>query len=180
MKKYFKYVALSILVAGVSSCAKEEIGGTKVQDMCGEWYVTIDGVDSEGNVIYEDPYGYGYIPVYTYNTNADLDTEMYLEDSGFWYFRTIVNVNYANKTFSVKDAVMYYDEDPETGEPYPVHVDIENGRIVKDGATSPAGYTADSISFFVRFEDDEDAQEGYWDYLWYHGYRRTGLNGGYD
>lgn len=179
MKKYIKYLGIALAVAGLSSCEKEEIGGTAVQDMCGEWYVMVDGVDADGNVVMEDPFGYGYFPIYTYNTNANLSTEMYLEDSSFWGFRAQVNVNYANKTFQVSDAVMYYDEDEDTGEVFPVKVDILNGKIVKDGASSMAGYTADAISFLVKFEDDQYVGE-YWDYLLYHGYRRTGLVGGYD
>lgn len=178
MKKFLKYAALSLFVAGVSSCAKEEIGGTAVKDMCGEWYVFVDGVDAEGNVVYEDPFG-GPFTLYTFNTNANLNTEMYLYDDSFWGYQVVVNVNYNEKTFSASDVIMYYDEDPETEEEFPVHANIKNGIIVKDGATSMAGYTADSISFLAEFEDDQYAGQ-LWDALWVHGYRRTGLAGGYD
>ena len=172
MKKLLKYTILSLLVAVFTSCEKEEIGGTAVQDMCGEWYVVVDAVDANGNVMYEDPFGLGYLPIFTYNTNANVPTEMYVDDDGnFWDFRVIVNVDYNNKTFNVSNAVDDY---------YGINVDIVKGSIVKDGAKSPAGYTADSISFMVRFEDDDNAADGVYDYLWIHGYRRTGLNGGYD
>ncbi|MCH5233645.1 MAG: hypothetical protein J1E78_08400 [Muribaculaceae bacterium] len=172
MKKIYKLLAFSLLALGVASCAKEEIGGTAVQDMCGEWYVQVDGVDANGNVTMEDPFGVGIFPLFTYNTNANLPTEMYVDDDGnFWAFRVKVDVNYAAKTFSVSNAVDDY---------YGILVDVVNGSIVKDGAKSPAGYTADSISFMVAFEDDDYIGAGYWDYLWIHGYRRTGLDGGYD
>lgn len=172
MKKIYKLLAFSLLALGFASCEKEEIGGTAVQDMCGEWYVQVDGVDANGNVTYEDPFGMGYFPLYTYNTNANVPTEMYVDDDGnFWAFRVKVNVDYANKTFNVSTGVDDY---------YGILVDIVNGSIVKDGAKSPAGYTADSISFMVAFEDDDNIGAGYWDYLWIHGYRRTGLDGGYD
>lgn len=172
IKNIFKFLAVSLFVIGVSSCAKEEIGGTAVQDMCGEWYVQVDYVDEDGNVVAEDPYGYGYFELYTYNTNANLSTEMYLDDSSFYPFRVIVDVNYGSKTFSATDAIDdYYDA------PY----NIKNGSIVKDGAVSPAGYTADSISFILVDTYYDEDEEGYvTDYWWYHGYRRTGLNGGYD
>ena len=171
MKNIFKILTFSILVLGVSSCAKEEIGGTAVQDMCGEWYVVVDAVDSEGNVVYEDPFEVGVFPLYTYNTNANVPTEMYIDDDGnFWAFRIITNVDYANKTFSVTGAEDDY---------YGISVNVANGKVVKDGATSMAGYTADGISFYVQFEDDDYVGDLY-DYLWIHGYRRTGLNGGYD
>lgn len=172
MKTIFKYITLCLFVATMTSCEKEEIGGTAVQDMCGEWYVMVDGVDANGNVTMEDPFGMGYIPIYTYNTNSNVPTEMYVDDQGaFWDFRVIVNVDYAAKSFSATNALDDYNE---------IMVDVVNGKVEKDGAISQAGYTADGISFMVAFEDDEYIGEGYWDYLWVHGYRRTGLNGGYD
>ena len=181
MKNIFKFLAISLLVVGAASCSKEEIGGTAVQEMAGEWYVMVDGVDSNGEITMEDPFGMGYFPIFTYNTNSNMATEMYVDDDdNFWGFKVIANIDYVQKTFNVSDAVMYYEEDEETGEVYPVHVDIIDGKIVTDGATSPAGYKADSISFKVVFEDDQYIGAGYWDALWVHGYRRTGLNGGYD
>lgn len=171
IKNIFKLFVCSLLVVCASSCAKEEIGGTAVKDMCGEWYVVVDAVDSQGNVVYEDPFDAGTFTLYTYNTNANLPTEMYIDDDGgFWDFRITVDVDYAAKTFSVKDAVDDYNE---------ILVDVANGKIVKDGAVSPAGYTADAISFLIKFEDDDYLGEVY-DALWVHGYRRTGLVGGYD
>lgn len=171
MKNIFKVLAMSLLLAGFSSCAKEEIGGTAVQDMCGEWYVMVDAVDSNGNVVIPDPFDMGYFPLFTYNTNKNLPTEMYVDDDGnFWEFKVIVNVDYAQKTFNVTNAANDY---------YDMNMDVLNGKIVKDGAKSPAGYTADAISFMVAFDDDDYIGEVY-DYLWIHGYRRTGLDGGYD
>lgn len=172
MKNILKYLIISLFVAGFGSCAKEEIGGTAVQDMCGEWYVVVDGVDANGNVTMEDPFGMGYFPIYTYNTNANVPTEMYIDDQGaFWEFRVIANVDYTGKTFSATSALDDYNG---------ITVDVANGKVVKDGDKSMAGYTADGISFMVKFSDDENIAEGYWDYLWIHGYRRTGLNGGND
>lgn len=170
MKNIFKILACGLLVAGVSSCAKEEIGGTAVQDMAGEWYVTIDYVDEDGNVLM--PLGSGST-LYTYNTNANLATEMYIEDSYFKGFRVMVDVDYANKTFSGKDV----EDDYYDGTVY----DVLNGSVVKDGAVSDAGYTADAISFvLVESGYDEEYEEYYTDYYHYYGYRRTGLLGGYD
>lgn len=172
MNKILKYITLCLFIVGMGSCAKEEIGGTAVQDMCGEWYVVVDGVDANGNVTMEDPFGMGYFPIYTYNTNSNVPTEMYVDDQGaFWEFRVIANVDYAAMTFSVNGAVDDYND---------ITVDIAKGSILKDGAKSQAGYTADSISFLVKFSDDDYINQGYWEYLWVHGYRRTGLNGGYD
>lgn len=178
MKKYLKYITLMLLIAGFTSCAKEDVGGTAVQDMAGEWYVVIDGVDEDGNVLYPDFYDEGTVAIYTYNTVNNDGNVMWLNLNNFWGASVIVNINYGAKTFSALNAYMY-DEEDDDGEIYPVNVDITNGVIVPNGATSPAGYTADSISFYALFEDDGYAGI-YYDRLWFHGYRRTGLLGGYD
>lgn len=171
IKNILKVFAVILAVLGLSSCAKEEIGGTAVQDMAGEWYVKVDGVDSNGNVVAEDPFGMGYFPLYTYNTNDNSPSHMYVnDDQNFWPFCVIVDVNYEAGTFQVVGA-----EDSFKG----ISVDVADGAIVKDGTVSQSGYTADSISFKVKFEDD-DYVGVYYDALWIHGYRRTGLNGGYD
>lgn len=175
IKNIFKLLAFSILAFAVSSCAKEEIGGTAVQDMAGEWYVIMDYTDEDGNVIEEDTYDLGYNQLYTYNTNANLATEMYVEflsnvEDNYNSFRVIADVNYGNKTFSATDV-----EDDYYGYVYT----IKNGKVVKDGAISPAGYKADAISFTLIEEYDYNGQH-YVDYYLIHGYRRTGLDGGYD
>lgn len=167
-KNIFSILLVTALIS-LASCAKEEIGGTKVQDMCGEWYVAVDYIDEDGNVL--QSYGDGY-SIFTYNTNADLDNEMYLDDDDFFGFRLIVKVNYADKTFSVTDG-----EDDYYGQV----LSVRNGSIVKDGAESWAGYITDAINFIL--EDtyyDEDLEEMVTDLYWYHGFRRTGLAGGYD
>ena len=172
MKKIISSLFVAGALIGLASCEKEEIGGTAVQDMCGEWIVTADAVDANGNVVYEDPYGAGVFELYTYNTNANLSTEMYVDDFGsFWDFRIIVNVDYAAKTFNATGAIDDY---------WDISVDVKDGAIVKNGTKSPAGYVADSISFKILFEDDDNAADGEYAYLWIHGYRRTGLDGGYD
>ncbi len=172
MKNILKYFSLCLLIAAMSACEKEEIGGTAVQEMAGEWYVMVDGVDADGNVVFENPFGMSYVTLYTFNTNDNNPNQMYIDDEGsIWAFKVIANVDYNAMTFSATGAIDEY---------YGISVDILNGKIVKDGAKSQAGYTADSISFMVKFEDDPYIDEGYWDYLWIHGYRRTGLNGGYD
>lgn len=171
IKNILKIFSITIAVLGLSSCAKEEIGGTAVQDMAGEWYVQVDGVDKDGNVVEEDPFGMGYFSLYTYNTNENTSDRMYInDDQNFWPFCVIVDVNYNAGTFQVLGA-----EDSFEG----ISVDVVDGKVVKDGAVSQAGYKADGISFKIKFEDDDYAGV-YYDYLWIHGYRRTGLVGGYD
>lgn len=170
-KLYFALAAFLCLF--ITSCDKEEAGGTEVEQMAGEWYVLIDAVDDNGDIIIEDPFGLGYSSMLSYNTNANLPTEMYLDDQkNFWEYKVKVNVDAKTMTFSTSGEV--------ENMAYECMVNVTDGKIVKDGAVSPAGYAADSIEFFITFDDDQyPAAYGYSKY-WVHGYRRTGLNGGLD
>lgn len=170
-KIYFALAAFICLF--ITSCDKEEPGGTATEQMAGEWYVLIDAVDDAGNVVLEDPFGLGYSKVMTYNTNANLPTEMYIEDQGdFWEYKVKVNCDQTAMTFSTPGEVenLYYD----------CKVNVTDGKIVKDGTESPGGYVADSIEFYITFDDDSyPAAYGYTKYRC-KGYRTTGLDGGAD
>ena len=48
MKKILFFVTALL---ALSSCSKEEIGGTATESMAGKWYVTIDAVDENGKPI---------------------------------------------------------------------------------------------------------------------------------
>ena len=65
-----KVVYLLIMAAGLAlaSCEKDEVGNTATKALAGEWYVTVDGVDASGAVLYEDVFGLGHTMLYTYNT----------------------------------------------------------------------------------------------------------------
>lgn len=180
MKKLFYTLLTVSIMAGFASCSKEEPGGTAVQNMSGEWRVFVDGIDTEGNIVEEDPWELGLYDLLTYNTNANLSNEMYLDDFGaLWGVKIKVDVDCDTRTFWVNDGIMYYDYDDDTEEYYPVHVTVSNGEIVENGGVSLGGYTVDTISYYVQFEDDPYLGV-YYDYLWVHGYRKTGLVGGYD
>ena len=89
MKKVLYFAAL-LLCAGLTSCEKDEIGGTSTEATAGDWYVSCDAVDENGNVVegLEDPFGLGRFTVLTYNTAANIPSEMYIEDMGnFWTSR---------------------------------------------------------------------------------------------
>lgn len=79
-----KVVYLLIMAAGLAlaSCEKDEVGNTATKALAGEWYVTVDGVDASGAVLYEDVFGLGHTMLYTYNTAANVPTEMYVDDAG--------------------------------------------------------------------------------------------------
>ena len=83
---------LSVILAGlfVASCEKEEVGGTATKSLAGQWYITIDAVDADGNVMtddegstsgYTDYFGTGRQVILTYNTAANTPSEMYLDMS---------------------------------------------------------------------------------------------------
>lgn len=157
--------ALMLCVGGLlfSSCEKDEVGSTATEALAGEWYVTVDAVDDAGNTLAKDPFGLGYTFVLTYNTAANIPTEMYVSDEGyFWDYKVRVNSDVNNLTFSTNGDV--------ENEAYDCMVNIEDGRLLPQAATTPSGMPADSIVFYVSFSDDEDALK-----YKVSGYRYTGL-----
>ena len=166
MKKLFYYISVAALVLFAASCEKEEIGGTAVEALSGEWVVYIDGVDASGNVTEEDPFGVGASMVWTYNTSENKDNEMFVDDQGwFWEYQVKVNCDINAMTFSVSGAEDYYNG---------ISIDITDGKVVEKGTVTPSGTPADAIEFCIVFSDDDYVGE-YWDKLWVHGYRYTGL-----
>lgn len=169
MKKAI-YLLLMAVCAVMTSCEKEQIGGTATQALAGEWYVTADAVDKDGNVVYKDEelFGIGKFHVNTYNTAANVSNEMWVDDLGnFWEFKVKATTDVNNYTFSTPDSAAnaYYD----------CKVLIEGGKILPAAATTPHGTAADSIVFYVSFSDDEyPAAFGYAKYR-ISGYRYTGL-----
>lgn len=149
------------------SCEKDEVGGTATEALAGEWYVTMDAVDANGNVVYEDVWGVGRQILLTYNTVANIPTEMYVDDIGnFWEFKIKVKCDADARTFSGSSVANEY---------YDCNVTIEEGKILPGVATTPHGTPADSISFYVSFSDDPYPAD--YGYAKYHisGYRYTGL-----
>lgn len=167
-----KILVLLCITAGfvLASCEKEEIGGTSTQALAGEWYVTADAVDEDGNVVYsgEELFGLGKFHVNTYNTAANVPNEIWVDDLGnFWEFKVKASADVNNCTFCTPDSVAnaYYD----------CKVLIEGGKILPDAATTPHGTAADSIVFYVSFNDDTCPENfGFAKYR-ISGYRYTGL-----
>lgn len=85
----------------------------------------------------------------------------------FWEFKVKASADVDNYTFSTPDSVAnaYYD----------CKVLIEGGKILPEAATTPHGTAADSIVFYVSFNDDTYPEEfGFAKYR-ISGYRYTGL-----
>lgn len=163
MKKII-YLMLASMVL-FASCAKDPIGSTATVSMAGEWYVTVDVVDENGEVLYEDPYGMGQVLFSTFNTAANKADEMFVFDNyNFWEFQVQVKADPATMTFATDGmgANLVY----ESG------VQISSGKVTLGGATTPSGMPADAIEFLLSFDDDD-----YGFTYKVHGYRYTGFAG---
>lgn len=153
MKKYFQYAMMALALGfGFTACdveTDEEPGGTKVQNLAGHWEVTVDIVDNDGKVLYEDPYGMGVIDLFTYNTAAnDVDKMWITDDGNFWQFTMKIDCNVNTLTFGCDE--MDYDA-KGTGKGK-----ITNGKVLLGAATNLHGMPNDSIVFDIAFDDDEE------------------------
>ena len=77
-KTLYSILMLAGLLVAFTSCEKEEIGDTAGVKTAGDWYVTVDAVDANGGLVFSDEelFGMGQIHVLTYNTAANIPTEM--------------------------------------------------------------------------------------------------------
>ncbi|WP_372773229.1 lipid-binding protein [Mangrovibacterium sp.] len=168
MKKIFLYTA--VLFSGlffITSCEKDEIGGAATEAMAGEWYVTADAIDADGNIVYEDFFGIGHFHLDTYNTSANSTTEMWINDNGnFWEFKNKIDIDLSSMTFEAVDV---------QNEAYDSQLTILDGKILTGAATTPSGSVADSIVFTVLFNDDTYPTSYGFDRYRVAGFRYTGL-----
>lgn len=163
--KYIKILFLlflSLPFVFVSCDDETKVGGTAVEEMAGDWWVTIDAIVNDQAIV--DPYGKGHVQMFTYNTAANKDTEMWIDDEkNFWDYKLKVDVNYDTRTFSTKDFV--------ENTSYNCKVKITDGKILKGAALSPSGMPADSIVYMIQFDDDTTPGAIYK----ISGFRRTGF-----
>lgn len=160
---------LMVCVGGIlTSCEKDEIGGTATEALAGEWQLTVDAVDESGNVVITDPFGIGVILGITYNTVDNVADKMYVSDLGnFWDYTVVVNADCNALTFSSNGDVQ--------NEAYDCKVNIENGKMLPGAATTPSGMPADSLVYYVSFSDDNNPTIGGYAKYKVSGYRRTGF-----
>ena len=140
-------------------------GGTSVEKMAGDWYVQ---TLVDGEVLID------YKLLSTYNTAANNGSEMWIDDhKGIYWFKFKTPVNIEALTFTGSNlASSVIDDDsttPDVIETYDINVNITNGKIIKNGATSTGGHTVDAISFDAEFSDDPGT------IYQIVGYRRTGF-----
>ena len=165
MKKVLYFAAL-LLCAGLTSCEKEEIGGTATEATAGKWYVMIDAVDDSGNPIDggEDYFGLGEpIILLTYNTSANSASEMWIDDLGQFNVGAMYNAPYPSYCIKAKVSVdqstltFKSTEAPNFGygwdgvDAMPVTIE---GKILEGAGHQKNGAAADSIVFFVSYKGD--------------------------
>ena len=169
MKKLIYFACMLVGLFMMTSCEKDEIGGTATQSLAGEWYVVADAADASGNVVAEDFFGSGRFLLNTYNTAANKATERWIDDNGnFWEFKIKLSCDTQNLTFQSNGAVANVAYDG-------CDVTIEGGKIVVGGAETPHGTKADYIEFYVSFSDDDYPASNGFDKYKISGYRYTGL-----
>ena len=168
MKKTI-FLAIAALALSLVSCEKEEPGGTATQSLAGDWVCTVyysDGTD--WNLYYE-------LELLTYNTSANLSTEMWLDDgTSFWGTLCKVDCNASKMTFGNQDSI-YTDQYNVVGQK------IWGGKVTPNGAVGPTGKNVDKIEYYIQFEDDEDGNgdpDPYGTTYYVVGYRRTGFDEG--
>lgn len=170
MKKiYFAILALAALT--LASCEKTPVGGTATQALAGQWSVSMQAVDSAGNVVLEDEdlFEIGHFHMLTYNTSANQPDTMWLAG--------LESLNPAFTNLKLKVAcdintLTFWGKELENSNGS--HVDIRNGKILPKAATTPSGMPADSIVFDYLVEGDQYAGQFY-DFLRITGFRYTGF-----
>jgi hypothetical protein len=150
-----KRIIYLLAFAGVllTACEKDQPGGTATQALAGEWVVRVDGVDASGNVVVKDPNAVNRMMFYTYNTAANVSTEMFVDDRGGFIdmnFKARVKSDVDALTFSTSGAVT--NEAAKSG-----NVTISDGRVILNGATTAHGTRVDSIVFFLNIDGDTGA-----------------------
>lgn len=158
MKKniILKLLASVLILTAISSCRKERVvGGTEVQNLSGQWWVKYD--KGLGPV-----FGSSYYSFTTYNTAANVPTEMWLDDdhSG-WDVKGKVKTDASALTFSGTNV---------QNVSYNSKFTVTEGKVILGVATAPGSKAkTDSIYFKISFDDDDPGKV-----YTVSGYKRTG------
>lgn len=163
MKKIF--IALALAAATFVSCGKFEVEKTATVNLSGTWMCTVyynDGTDwvADAGAIFS-----------TYNTAANVPTEIWLDDGGsasdsrYWETKLKLDCNNSARTFG-KEGKEYLDIYNDVGQM------VWGGKITPKGAVAPgSGSTVDKIEFYIAFADDATPYETA---FYVAGYRLTG------
>lgn len=165
MKKYL-ILLFTALSFSLTSCEETDIEaeGTAVEKMAGTWYVTWEQKNADTGK-WEDILG-GTVQLNTYNTAANVDTEMWLNESYLLNTPIKVSTNYGARTFSLDKETTLGVNESTWGAPT-INVTISEGQVLEGAAKTPSGMPADSIVLFLNVKDDGVYKIA--------GYRRTGF-----
>ena len=165
MKKFITAIATALAIVSASSCGKFEVENTATVNLAGNWMCSVyvyDGAEWEP---------YAEAEYVTYNTAANVATEMWVNDYGnFWGTLCKVDCDVNSLTFG-KDGAEYFDNY------YEVNQKIWGGKVSPNAVEAPGTpTTCDKIEFFIAFEDDVDDDDNPYAGVYYvAGYRRTGF-----
>jgi hypothetical protein len=136
-----KYLILIFVVFGsiFSSCDKKaeylEVD-SQVVGAAGEWWIKFS----------KTGYETGYLKVMTFNTAADLPTEMWIWDKGNWKdIKVKCPVNISDLTFSGTKLVNATST---------LTVSVKNGKITIGGGLSTSGNVTDKITFDIELSSE--------------------------
>jgi hypothetical protein len=158
MKKITLIVAVFIVF---TSCDKNlpDPGGTSIQSMANQWWVTY-------TVNGSDALGIGHIEIATYNSSAN-NNELWIDDLGNGKtgirFKVKANANPDSLTFRATNAS---NESYSTGSANPRSVSILNGKIMQNAAHSKTGIVTDSIYMQANFGGTTYTISGYARTMW--------------
>ncbi len=131
------------MMVSLGSCKKNDYnaGGTAVQPLANEWWVHFAAGDA-------DYPASQYFNLATYNTAANLPTEMWFDDmnngKSFWDVKGKVAVNGLN--FSGANVA---------NQDYTSTFTVTNGKVITNGAHAPGSKdVTDSIYFQIQFSDE--------------------------
>lgn len=156
--EYCIYMAL-IFMVNFSCDLTEELdpGGTAVEKLAGDWFIKI----YENEVVEENLLLGSYYTLSTYNTSANIPTELYLDDHETWPYKGVLKVNAAALTFDAAAGGANFYNDT-------IFAEILGGQVWLDAVQPPSGTTTDSIQIRFKFSNYDNE-------VIYSGYRRTGF-----
>lgn len=142
MKNKITIIFALFLIVGSYGCTKlyhlnqpkePEIETSAVYPLSGEWWITY----TVNGTPFVSPKGRSHYKIDTYNTAADVNTEMWVANYTIGRFIAKSGIDVSAKTFNGSDL------ESRTGGT----VSITNGKVIIDGGKSKTGVTADSIYF---------------------------------
>ncbi|HKG07204.1 MAG TPA: lipid-binding protein [Pedobacter sp.] len=145
-------LAIILTVFGTSCKKDQEIGGTAVQKMSGDWYVLINGDTEEG-----------HFTMYTFNTSDNSSTQIWIQanslatETGGIGVKGKMNVDLNSMTFSGTNVTNIGSSRVAN----PTFA-VANGKVTTNGTVGPVSNTpTDLISFDLIIGGKTYKIEGY-------------------